>query len=177
MGNYEKALEFLKQKYSESAYFQRKPWSMEYRINHSIRTANIGRLIAKEEGMNEEALAIGCLLHDISYALDFSSKEEMIKLLPNHRWSGIQRQASKLGYTREWDYKYISVQGYLIDCTDRKNKKEIHRQVYEQYHNIKLTKHDIIHHIDGNKLNNNPDNLVCITRAEHVRLHKPRIKR
>ena len=106
-----------------------------------------------------------------------TSKEEMIKLLPNHRWSGIQRQASKLGYTRKWDYKYISIQGYLIDCTDRKNKKEIHRQIYEQYHNIKLTKHDIIHHIDGNKLNNNPDNLVCITRAEHVRLHKPRIKR
>lgn len=104
-------------------------------------------------------------------------KEEMIKLLPNHRWSSIQRQASKLGYTREWDHKYISAQGYLIDCTDRKNKKEIHRQIYEQYHNIKLTKHDIIHHIDGNKLNNNPDNLVCITRAEHVRLHKPRIKR
>lgn len=106
-----------------------------------------------------------------------TSKEEMIKLLPNHRWPGIQRQASKLGYTRNWDYKYISVQGYLIDCTDRKNKKEIHRQIYEQYHNVKLTKHDIIHHIDGNKLNNNPDNLVCMTRAEHVRLHKPRIKR
>lgn len=25
--------------------------------------------------------------------------------------------------------------------------------------------------------NNNIDNLVCMTRAEHVRLHKPRIKR
>lgn len=100
MGNYEKALEFLKQKYSESAYFQRKPWSMEYRINHSIRTANIGRLIAKEEGMNEEALAIGCLLHDISYALDFSSKEEMI----NHgRTSAkmVRPFLKELGYSDE----------------------------------------------------------------------------
>ena len=100
MGNFEKALEFLKQKYSESAYFQRKPWSMEYRINHSIRTANIGRLIAKEEGMNEEALAIGCLLHDISYALDFSSKEEMI----NHgRTSAkmVRPFLKELGYSDE----------------------------------------------------------------------------
>lgn len=100
MGNYEKALEFLKQKYSESEYFKRKPWSMEYRINHSIRTANIGRYIAKCEGMNEEALAIGCLLHDISYALDFNSKEDII----NHgRTSAkmVRPFLKELGYTEE----------------------------------------------------------------------------
>lgn len=78
MGNYEKALQFLKQKYSESDYFQRKPWSMEYRINHSIRCANIGREIARNEGLNEEAIAIACLLHDVSYALDFKTKEDII---------------------------------------------------------------------------------------------------
>lgn len=105
-----------------------------------------------------------------------TSKEELLKLLPNHRWTGIQKQASKLGYIREWKHNYISIQGYLIDCTDRKHKKEIHRQIYEQYYNVKLTSKDIIHHIDGNKLNNDPNNLVCMTRAEHVRLHKPRTK-
>lgn len=104
------------------------------------------------------------------------SKEDLLKLLPNHRWSSIQKQASKLGYTREWNYIYTSVQGYLIDCKDRNNKKEVHRKIYEEYHNVKLTSNDIIHHIDGNKLNNNPNNLVCMTRAEHVRLHKPRTK-
>lgn len=104
------------------------------------------------------------------------SKENLLKLLPNHRWSSIQKQASKLGCIREWEYNYISVQGYLIDCTDRNNKKEVHRKIYEEYHNVKLTSNDIIHHIDGNKLNNDPNNLVCMTRAEHVRLHKPRVK-
>lgn len=106
-----------------------------------------------------------------------TSKEEMLKLLPNHRWTGIQKQASKLGCIREWEYTYISVQGYLINCKDRNNKKEIHRQIYEQYYNVKLTSSDIIHHIDGNKLNNDPKNLIRLTRAEHVRLHKPRVKR
>lgn len=78
MGNYERALEFLKLKYSESEYFKRKPWSMEYRINHSIRCANIGREIARNEGLNEEAIAVACLLHDISYALDFNTKEDIV---------------------------------------------------------------------------------------------------
>ena len=104
------------------------------------------------------------------------SKNDLLKLLPNHRWSSIQKQASKLGYTREWNYTYVSVQGYLIDCTDRNNKIEVHRKIYEKYHNVKLTSNDIIHHIDGNKLNNDINNLVCLTRAEHVRLHKPRVK-
>lgn len=106
-----------------------------------------------------------------------TSKEDLLQLLPRHSWSSIQKQASKYGYIREWNYTYISVQGYLIDCKDRKNKKEIHRKIYEEYYNIKLTKNDIIHHIDGNKLNNDINNLVCLSRAEHVRIHKPRIKR
>ena len=105
------------------------------------------------------------------------SKNELLKLLPNHRWSSIQKQASKLGCIREWKYTYVSVQGYLIDCTDRNNKKEIHRKVYEEYYNVKLTSNDIIHHKDGNKLNNDPSNLVRMSRAEHVREHKPRTKR
>lgn len=28
-----------------------------------------------------------------------------------------------------------------------------------------------VHHIDGNKENNNPDNLVLIEHADHMRLH------
>lgn len=103
-------------------------------------------------------------------------KEDLLKLLPRHRWTGIQRQASKLGYLREWKHTYVSQQGYLIDCTERNNKKEIHRKIYEEYYNVKLTSNDIIHHIDGNKLNNDPKNLVKVSRAEHVRIHRPRVK-
>lgn len=35
-------------------------------------------------------------------------------------------------------------------------------------------KREIIHHKDGDKLNNSIENLEVMTQAEHVRLHKPR---
>lgn len=38
-----------------------------YRWEHTLRVAAIGQTIAKAEGLNEEALVIACLLHDVSY--------------------------------------------------------------------------------------------------------------
>lgn len=46
-----------------------------------------------------------------------------------------------------------------------------HRVVAEQKYGRKLTRDDIVHHIDGNRRNNHPDNLVVITRAEHCHIH------
>ena len=34
-----------------------------------------------------------------------------------------------------------------------------------------LAPDEVVHHIDGNKLNNDPRNLALMTRAEHTRLH------
>lgn len=34
-----------------------------------------------------------------------------------------------------------------------------------------LTHEEIVHHIDENKLNNNPDNLLILSNTEHTRLH------
>lgn len=38
-----------------------------YRYTHSLRVAEIGRQIARAEGLDEEMLILGCLLHDIGY--------------------------------------------------------------------------------------------------------------
>lgn len=38
-----------------------------YRYTHTLRVAEIGRKIARAEGMDEEMLVLGCLLHDIGY--------------------------------------------------------------------------------------------------------------
>lgn len=66
-----KTEEFLRCKLAESPYFIKKPESGAYRLEHSIRVARIAGEIARAEGMDEEAMIIAGLLHDVSYCLEF----------------------------------------------------------------------------------------------------------
>lgn len=53
-----------------------------------------------------------------------------------------------------------------------KEWKKLHRFVMERHLGRKLTSDEIIHHIDGNPLNNSFDNLLLTTRREHRKLHQ-----
>ncbi len=66
-----KALAFLKERLSGCRYFKEHPADGAYRLEHSIRVAHIGAQIARDEGMDEEHMAIACLLHDVGYGMDF----------------------------------------------------------------------------------------------------------
>lgn len=68
--------EFLKAEFDESEYFSDKKAEKDYRFEHSVRVANIGKIIAEKEGMDVDAMVIACLLHDISYVNEFKSREE-----------------------------------------------------------------------------------------------------
>ncbi|MBQ2302431.1 MAG: HD domain-containing protein [Oscillospiraceae bacterium] len=68
--------EFLKKKFDESEYFTDKKSEKDYRFEHSVRVANIGKEIAEKEGMDSDAMVIACLLHDISYINEFKTREE-----------------------------------------------------------------------------------------------------
>ena len=70
------AKEFLKKKFDESEYFADKQSEKDYRFEHSVRVANIGKIIAEKEGMDADAMVIACLLHDISYCNEFASRED-----------------------------------------------------------------------------------------------------
>lgn len=74
--NINKALKFLQTKYEESAYFNQNPHDKAYRYNHTLRVTKQARMIARAEGLDEQVMIIGALLHDISYSLGFSSWEE-----------------------------------------------------------------------------------------------------
>ena len=67
----EKTEKFLKEKYDASPVLNADPKRRAYRLEHSFRVANLGRIIAREEGFDETELVIACLLHDISYCEDF----------------------------------------------------------------------------------------------------------
>ena len=66
----QKTLEFLRQKllvdYNKD--FSTKE-QMAYRYEHSLRVAKHGQTIARAENMDEEALIVACLLHDVGYCL------------------------------------------------------------------------------------------------------------
>lgn len=44
-------------------------------------------------------------------------------------------------------------------------------KIWENYHNKKLEKGLEIHHIDGDRTNNDPENLIAVTIQEHLDIH------
>jgi hypothetical protein len=64
---------------------------------------------------------------------------------------------------------YIDNNGYL---RFNNTNKLVHRWVVEKNINRKLKLNEIVHHIDGNKLNNSFENLkVFSSQDEHQKLH------
>lgn len=62
---------------------------------------------------------------------------------------------------------------YISDNSTGNYNKLLHRLIYADANNIELPEDVIIHHKDENKLNNNINNLEIVTRAEHIRIHRP----
>ena len=79
--------------------------------------------------------------------------------------------------SKELNTKYgtakIDNKGYWCITTYKEgnHRKFLHRLIYEDYYKVTLLKGVIIHHKDGNKLNNQIDNLEAIYRGEHQSLH------
>ena len=67
----------------------------------------------------------------------------------------------------------IDNKGYWCITTSKEgnHRKFLHRLIYEDYYKVTLLNGVIIHHKDGNKLNNNINNLEAIYRSEHQSLH------
>ena len=59
-------------------------------------------------------------------------------------------------------YKGIKIKG---------KKYDLHRFLMEQHLGRKLYTNEVVHHINGNKLDNRIENLEVISRSEHSRNH------
>lgn len=82
--------------------------------------------------------------------------------------SGEKHHAFKGGNISPLGYRRISVQGRLV---------HEHRHVMEQILGRRLKPSEIVHHLDGDKLNNSPDNLTLLpSQTAHVLEHYTRFR-
>lgn len=60
----------------------------------------------------------------------------------------------------------------------KRNGRHVHRIIAEQKIGRPLKPGEVVHHIDGDKRNNNPDNLLVLpSQMEHARLHAAQDRR
>lgn len=77
-----------------------------------------------------------------------------------------------------WNWKggfYINDSGYKVFNSNAVNdgkKTREHRLIVEKHLGRNLKKNEHIHHIDGNKLNNDIKNLLIVNPTDHQRIHR-----
>lgn len=81
------------------------------------------------------------------------------------------KKPSGEGHYRWRDGQHISADGYRIIVIEGRNHRE-HRVVWERANKACLLPGATIHHIDSNKLNNEPDNLLLLSAEDHGRFHR-----
>jgi hypothetical protein len=85
-----------------------------------------------------------------------------VKGRQNGVWAGKYFSSKRYVYKRAVDHPGANSNGYVRE----------HTLIVEERIGRFLEKHkEVVHHIDGNPSNNNPDNLMLVTHAEHRRIH------
>jgi hypothetical protein len=88
----------------------------------------------------------------------------------------VNKKAQELGLKCKASDRYELECGYVALKVDGKVILE-HRKVMEDYLGRKLTSDEIVHHIDGNKSNNEITNLVITNRATHIEEHRSELEK
>lgn len=87
----------------------------------------------------------------------------------NYDISNLELKYHNESFETEFGKAVITQNGYIA-INSGKNRTFIHRLVWEKY-NGEIPDGYQIHHIDGNKLNNDISNLQLLSAEEHTRLH------
>lgn len=85
---------------------------------------------------------------------------------PSRYWLGKKRPT-----WRKVGNKHLIPQGYVLVCMENGYDFE-HRIIMANHLKRKLTRYDVVHHINGVKNDNRIENLQVMTLAEHSALHQ-----
>lgn len=85
--------------------------------------------------------------------------------------TAVYKKAQEMGLKYIPKDEYICSEGYKM-VGKSGNRKAEHRLVMEKHLGRELNSNEIVHHINGDKLDNRIENLVLTTRAEHIEEHR-----
>lgn len=77
------------------------------------------------------------------------------------------KKSTKFGTAKINQYGYYQISSYK----EGNNGKLLHRLIVEDYYSISLLPWADIHHLDNNRLNNDIENLVILSKSAHLSLH------
>lgn len=86
--------------------------------------------------------------------------------------SNLKLKYHQKSFETEFGSAIIGNNGYLVVISSKEGNrfKTVHRLMWEKY-NDQIPEGYHIHHIDGNRLNNNINNLKLVSNSEHSSLH------
>lgn len=121
----------------------------------------------------ESRLANGETLRSIAASLGISHQALSEK---RHRWGAMPLRKSPTFRPRRTDGTFIDRWGYVMVKTSSRPGALAytaeHVIISEQKIGRTLQRNEVVHHINGDKADNRPENLLVCNRTKHMKVHK-----